>query len=154
MTRISRDEMLFEIAATVAKRSTCDRKHIGAVIARDGRVLSIGYNGSPSRAAHCCDVGCLIDPKTGGCIRTQHAEANAIAWAAREGICTKGARLYATISPCLSCAKLIINAGIVSVQYLDLYRDTAPIDYLSDANIDCWHRTDLKDAAEPYAPEY
>ena len=142
MTRITRNEMLFEIARSAAKRSTCDRRHVGAVIARDGRVLSLGYNGSPSGMPHCCDVGCLVDPQTGGCIRTQHAESNAIAFAAREGIRVEGAELYTTLSPCLSCAKLIINAGISIVLYAEPYRDTTPVDYLRQANVDCWYVAD------------
>lgn len=135
--RISRDAMLFSIARTVARRSTCERKSVGAVIAREGRVLSIGYNGAPAGMDHCTEVGCWIDSNGGGCIRTQHAEANAIAWAAREGIALHGASLYLTLAPCLPCAKLIINAGIQRVEYLELYRDTTALEYLALAGIPC-----------------
>lgn len=136
MTRITRSEMLMEMARSAAKRSTCTRKHIGAVIARDGRPLSIGYNGAPSGLRHCLEDGCLLGPD-GGCTRTQHAEANAIAWAARHGIALEDADLYTTISPCLPCAKIIINAGIFRIYYDELYRDVAPLQYLRLAGVQC-----------------
>lgn len=132
--RITRHEMLAEIASIVAKRSTCPRKSVGAIIAREGRVLSMGYNGAPSGLPHCLSDGCIEGPD-GGCIRTQHAEANAIAFAARVGIKVEGADLWTTVSPCLSCAKVIINAGIKSVYYLNPYRDTSGIDLLNQAGI-------------------
>lgn len=134
--RISRDQMLMEMAITASKRSTCSRKHVGAIIARDGRVISIGYAGAPSGMPHCMDHGCL-QGADGGCIRTQHAEANAIAFAARKGIATERATLYTTVSPCLVCAKLIINAGIEQVWYLERYRKTEGINLLSEAEIWC-----------------
>jgi dCMP deaminase len=132
--RISRDDMFFELARSVAKRSTCRRKQIGAVIVPKRGIALIGYNGAPSGLAHCLDVGCLIGPD-GGCIRTQHAEANAIAWAAREGVALDRATMYTTISPCLACAKMIINAGIKWVFYLEQYRDEHPLQYLQDAGV-------------------
>lgn len=135
--RISRDEMLFMIAQTVAKRSTCLRRSIGALLVVDGRILSIGYNGAPPGQPHCLEEGCLIDPDTGGCNRTQHAEANTIAWAARHGIRTAGSVLYTTVSPCLTCAKMIITSGITKVLYFEEYRDTAPMEYLRDAGVEC-----------------
>lgn len=136
MSRITRAELFRELVLSIAKRSTCTRKSVGAVIVKDGRVLSMGYNGSPSGMPHCIDEGCLLGPE-GGCIRTQHAEANAIAWAAREGISLMGATLWVTDSPCLSCAKLIVNAGIVEVVYLQRYRDESGIRLLNDARIVC-----------------
>lgn len=139
MSRISRGDMLFEIARSVSKRSTCLRKQIGAVVARNGRVLTLGYNGAPSGTPHCTDVGCLIDPQTGACIRTVHAEASAISWAAREGIALKDACMYTTISPCMPCAQLIINSGILKVFYLEKYRDERPLKYLGDASIEVIH---------------
>lgn len=132
--RISREEMFAEIVQSVAKRSTCSRRRVGALIVRDGRILSTGYNGAPSGLPHCLDAGCIIGPD-GGCIRTQHAEANAIAYAARAGISTDGAQLYTTISPCLACAKVIINAGIMEVTSLIAYRDHSGIDLLQDAGV-------------------
>jgi dCMP deaminase len=110
-----------EMAISASKRSTCTRKNVGAIIARDGRPISVGYAGAPEGLPHCLDQGCIPGPD-GGCIRTTHAEANAISFAARKGIATQGATLYCTVSPCPNCAKLIINAGITSVQYLEKYR--------------------------------
>lgn len=118
--RPSRDAMLMEICDTVSRRSTCLRRQVGAVISRDGRVLSLGYAGAPSGLPHCSpELGCHPDQP---CTRTIHAEQNAIAWAAREGIATRGGELHCTTEPCLDCAKLIINAGIVRVLYRDAYR--------------------------------
>lgn len=132
--RISRDQMLMEMAITASKRSTCNRKHVGAIIAVEGRPVSVGYAGAPSGMPHCLDIGCLPGPD-GGCIRTQHAEANAIAWAARKGIPTERAELYTTVSPCLACAKLIINAGVRHVWYLEQYRKTDGLELLTRAEI-------------------
>ena len=120
-TRITRDSMLAQIVGVVAQRSTCLRARVGSLIAREGRILSIGYAGSPSGSPHCQDAGCLIGPE-GGCIRTIHAEANAIAFAAKSGISLDGAELWCSYAPCLSCAKLLINSGIRHVHYLTDYR--------------------------------
>lgn len=117
--RPSRDQMLMEICEVVSKRTTCERRQVGAVIARNGRVLSLGYAGAPSGLPHCSPAVC--DAST-PCRRTIHAEQNAIAWAAREGIATDGATLYCTTEPCLECAKVIINAGIRRVVFRDPYR--------------------------------
>jgi len=135
--RITVDEMLMRMAETCALRGTCTRKSVGAVIARETRVISTGYVGAPAGMPHCLDVGCLIDPHTGGCIRTLHAEANAIAFAARKGIATEGSTLYTTLSPCLACAKLIVPAGIACVKYSSEYRDKSGVEYLELANIRC-----------------
>lgn len=109
--RISRDEMFIQIARIVARRGTCNRAQVGAVIVKDSRIISIGYNGSLPGEAHCTDVGCKI--VDGHCIRTIHAEANAICWAARNGVSVKDATMYVsgwTICPvCNGFAQL---AGI------------------------------------------
>jgi dCMP deaminase len=136
MNRISRDQMLMEMAIIASKRSTCTRKHVGAIIAIDGRPVSVGYAGAPAGLPHCMDHGCLTGPD-GGCIRTQHAEANAIAFAARKGIATERAVLYTTVSPCLACSKLIINAGIEEVWFLELYRKQEGLELLSQLGIAC-----------------
>lgn len=136
INRISRDQMLMEMAITASKRSTCNRKHVGAIIAIEGRPISVGYAGAPSGLPHCLEHGCLTGPD-GGCIRTQHAEANAIAFAARKGISTEKATLYTTVSPCLACAKLILNAGIGEVWYLEKYRKTDGIDLLAQRDVLC-----------------
>jgi len=121
MSRITRIELFSQMALTIAQRSTCPRKNVGALLVKEGRILSMGYNGSPHGTPHCIDEGCIISPE-GGCIRTQHAEANAVAWAAREGIATRGTDLWTTLSPCPSCAKLLINAGVIRVFCLEPYR--------------------------------
>jgi dCMP deaminase len=125
MERVSRDELCMQIAHLVAQRGTCSRAQVGAVIARDGRVLATGYNGPPSGFPHCTDPdGCTgADRKSNeGCLRAVHAEANAIAYSARHGIATEGASLYCSHLPCRKCAELIINAGIVLVYYSVDYR--------------------------------
>ena len=132
--RISRHGLFMSIASLVSLRSTCQSAQVGAVIVRESRIISIGYNGSPSGQPHCLDEGCLKDEK-GHCIRTVHAEANAIAWAAREGIATKGATMYVTLSPCRKCAELIINAGIRQVIYSNQYHDPSGIELLKSAKV-------------------
>jgi dCMP deaminase len=135
--RISRQAMLTEMAVSASKRSTCLRKQVGTVISREGRPLSIGYNGSPAGQPHCTKVGCLIDPVTGACIRTIHSEVNAITYAARYGIELAGALMYTTVSPCKPCADAIIGAGLYGVWYKEEYRVKEPIQYLRQAGIVC-----------------
>jgi len=134
--RISREIIFSAMARLISYRGTCNRGgRAGAIIAKDGRVVSIGYVGSPPGQDHCLTAGCIRSEETGGCVRTQHAEANSIAWAAREGISLKNATMYCTLSPCLSCAKLIVMAGIREVYYLDRYRIADGIDYLQDSGV-------------------
>jgi len=132
LTRFSRDELLGNIAKLVARRSTCLRSSVGAVLAREGRIVSMGYNGAPAGMEHCEPETCGPD---GGCTRTVHAEANAIAFAAKTGIETDGSTLYTTHSPCNDCAKLLINAGIKRVIYWEKYRDPAPVNLLMAAGV-------------------
>lgn len=109
------------IAREVATRSTCDRKHVGAVIVRDKCILATGYNGSIRGLGHCDDDGhMMVD---GHCVRTVHAEANAIVQAARNGVRIDGASIYVTASPCWNCFKLIANAGLMRVCFGEFYRD-------------------------------
>lgn len=111
--RISRDEMLLQITQIIGQRGTCPRARVGCLIARNGRILSIGYNGSSPGEEHCDDAGCLME--NGHCIRTTHAEANAIAFAARHGIAVEDALLYVTgwdVGSCPTCKKLAKAAGI------------------------------------------
>ena len=110
-----------EIARVVASRSTCDRKHVGALLVRDRMILSTGYNGSIRGMPHCDDVGHLMEG--GHCVATIHAEANSILQAARNGVRIDGADLYTTASPCWPCFKLVANAGIQRVVYAEFYRD-------------------------------
>jgi dCMP deaminase len=115
------DDYFMSIAAQVATRSTCDRKHVGAVIVRDKMIQATGYNGSLRGIEHCDDVGHLMED--GHCVRTVHAEANAIVQAARNGVRTEGASIYVTASPCFACFKLIANAGIGRIVFGEFYRD-------------------------------
>lgn len=121
------DEYFLDIAKTVATRSTCLRvpDGVGAVLARDHQILATGYAGSIRGADHCTDVGCLMDPKTGGCVRTVHAEVNAILQAAQHGVNIKRATLYTTMSPCWNCFKAAVNGGISGIIYAVEYRDVA-----------------------------
>lgn len=110
------------IAREVATRATCDRKHVGAVIVREKSILATGYNGSIRGLPHCDEVGHLMED--GHCVRTVHAEANAIVQAARNGSRIDGATIYVTASPCWGCFRLIANAGIARIVFGELYRDT------------------------------
>ena len=119
--RISRDEFLMRVARLCSMRSTC-KKQNGAVLAKDGRIIAMGYNGSPPGQPHCIDVGCLLDI-THRCVRTIHAEVNVILMAARYGISTEGSTLYCTTVPCPNCSKLLTNSGIKKVVYKKLYHN-------------------------------
>ena len=121
--RPSWDTYFMEIAAVVATRSNCARRHVAAVIVKDHHILSTGYNGTPHGVANCFDGGC---PRCSGKVKSGthleeclcvHAEQNAICQAALHGTAVKDSTIYVTISPCLTCAKLILNAGIKEVVY-------------------------------------
>ena len=121
------------IAREVATRSTCDRKHVGAVIVREKTILSTGYNGSIKGLPHCEDAGCeMVD---GHCVRTSHAEANAIVQAAKNGVRINKSEIYVTASPCYDCFKLIANAGINTIYYEEFYRDQRIIDRSKEVGI-------------------
>lgn len=122
------------IARQVATRSTCDRKHVGAVIVRARTILSTGYNGSIRGLAHCDEVGHLMED--GHCVRTVHAEANAIAQAARNGVAIDGAEIYITASPCWGCFRLLANSGIQRIYYGEFYRDVKIHDFAEEAGIE------------------
>lgn len=137
MTRVSWDRYFMNLAVQTATRSTCPRKHVGAVIVRDKTILSTGYNGSIRGAPHCDDVGCLMEG--GHCVRTVHAEANALIQAARHGIRLEGAEIYVTASPCFGCFKLIANAGIRKVAYGEFYRDEKVLSFAVELGIEMVH---------------
>ncbi len=118
--RPSWDEYFIKIAIAVAERSTCNRAHVGAVLVKDKRILTTGFNGSPSGLPHCDEVGHLLIEDH--CVRTIHAETNAIIQAALHGVSTKDATCYVTHFPCINCAKTLINAGVTRVVYLNNYR--------------------------------
>lgn len=121
-----------DIAWHFAEQSTCNRAHVGAVIVQDNRIVSCGYNGSPPGQDHCLDVGC--EPED-GCLRTIHAELNAIVWAARHGTALKGATMYSTHAPCLTCAQAIAASGITTFMYETPYRLQRE-DILKDSGIE------------------
>ena len=131
--RISWENYFMNIATEVATRSTCDRKHVGAVIVREKTILSTGYNGSIRGLPHCDEAGHeMVD---GHCVRTTHAEANAIVQAAKNGVEINLSEIYVTASPCYSCFKLIANAGIKTIYYKELYRDERINDRAKEAGI-------------------
>ncbi|MCA9630521.1 MAG: dCMP deaminase family protein [Myxococcales bacterium] len=119
--RVGWDQYFMEIARQVATRSTCSRKHVGAVIVRDKMLLATGYNGSIRGLDHCDDAGHMMED--GHCVRTVHAEANAIVQAARNGVGIDDAHIYVTASPCFGCFKLIANSGIRRICFGEFYRD-------------------------------
>jgi len=124
-----------KIAYAVAERSTCDRAYVGCVLVLDKRILTTGFNGSPKGQPHCDEVGHLM--VEGHCVRTIHAETNAIIQAALHGVSTKGSSCYVTHMPCINCTKALINAGIVRLVYNVSYRkDENAIAFLETANIE------------------
>ncbi len=158
MTRPTVEEWALEILRATQARATCDRGRCAALVLKDGRILAGGYVGSPRGMPHCDEVGHefqetwvfakdppgnhqeFIEQESGGylvkkksCIRTIHAEQNAIAWAAREGIALMGGTMYSTLFPCQSCAKLIMQAGIEHVIAEYDYHSSGPSKALFDA---------------------
>jgi dCMP deaminase len=121
MARAPWDQYFMDIAQVVASRSTCDRKHVGAVIVRDRTLLSTGYNGSLRGVEHCDEIGHMMED--GHCVATIHAEQNAILQAAKNGVAIDGGVVYVTASPCWSCFKCIANAGLVRIVFGEFYRD-------------------------------
>ncbi|MEM8895205.1 MAG: dCMP deaminase family protein [Bacteroidota bacterium] len=131
------DDIFMELAVSLAKRSHCIKRHVGAVLTKDTRIISIGYNGPPA-GTHNCDeeypeVGCPRDSK-GGCSLAIHAEQNAILYAVKNNASVEGATLYVTLSPCLACARIIYAMGITHVIYLSSYAEYKGI--ASDEGVD------------------
>ena len=131
--RVSWETYFMNIAREVATRSTCDRKHVGAVIVRDKTILSTGYNGSIKGLPHCDEAG--HEMVEGHCVRTTHAEANAIVQAAKNGVKIDSAEIYVTASPCYNCFKLIANSGIKIIYYHEFYRDDRILDRAKEVGI-------------------
>jgi dCMP deaminase len=150
MQRVSWDRYFMNLALQAATRSTCPRKSVGAVIVRDKAILSTGYNGSVRGAPHCTEAGCLME--NDHCVRTVHAEANALVQAARHGTRLEGAEIYVTASPCFNCFKLIANAGIQTVYYGNLYRDDQVLEFAREAGIRMVHLGLEEDQAVPNTP--
>jgi dCMP deaminase len=148
-----RTQVFLTVARTIAMLGTCDRSKVGAIIVRDGRCISWGYNGAPPGLPHCSEnyhgwtgnLGIHLAAEQGispqewidenGCINATHAEANALAYAARQGISTDGATLYVTLSPCETCSRLLIAAGIVEVKFDKQYRKDHGILLLKAAGV-------------------
>ena len=149
------DEYFMEVARSVAKRSTCDRGRLGCVIARDNQILATGYAGSPAGLPHCDDVGHLMRKVIHSdgtisqhCVRTVHGEQNAICQAAKRGISIDGATMYLKMTPCRTCAMLIINCGIKRVVCEKHYHDEADsMEMFALANIKVEH---LEDEVQTY----
>ncbi|MDD2665373.1 MAG: cytidine/deoxycytidylate deaminase family protein [Methanocellales archaeon] len=140
--RPSIDDYFLEIASVVAKRSTCLRNQVGAVIVKDKRILATGYNGAPRGLEHCLDIGCIRkqnDIPSGErheLCRGVHAEQNAIIQAAIHGVSIEGSTLYSTHQPCILCAKILINAKIGRVLFINSYPDDAALKFLRQANVE------------------
>jgi dCMP deaminase len=120
------------VAMMVGTLGTCPRAAVGALVTKEGRCVSWGYNGAPPGLPHCEHE--LDEP----CTRATHAEANALAFAARQGISTEGGTLYVSVSPCAQCARLLIAAGIRRVVYHEPYRDSEGLEILDQAGVRCF----------------
>jgi len=141
MNRPTWEEYFMEITRLVAKRATCLRRQVGAVLVMDKRLLATGYNGAPSGLAHCLEVGCLREEKQipsgerHELCRGLHAEQNVIIQAAFHGIRIQGSTLYCTNLPCAICTKMLINAGIKEIIFEGGYGDTLSREMLLEAGI-------------------
>lgn len=132
MQRIGRLELFMQVAHLFARRATCLRGQVGALLIRDKRIIASSYNGPPEGLPHCVDHNCDLSQP---CTHAIHAEANIIAFCAKEGIRTGGAILILTTSPCVKCSELIIQAGIKTVVYDSEYRDDRGFAMLETAGI-------------------
>ena len=141
MPRPSWDDYFINIAEQVAGRSTCLRRRTGAILVKDRRILATGYNGTPAGLRHCEEVGCLREQRkiaSGShheLCRGIHAEQNAVIQAAKHGITIEGATAYTTHQPCVLCAKILINAGVVDIAFRDPYPDPLAEEMLAEAGI-------------------
>lgn len=139
--RPSWDEYFMEIVELIKSRSTCLRRQVGALIAKDKRILATGYNGAPIGCSHCEEVGCLREKykipsgQRHELCRAIHAEQNAIVQAAYSGVSVKGATMYVTNQPCVLCAKMIINAGIEKIVFNGDYPDELAMELLKEASV-------------------
>ena len=127
------DEYFMEIARTVATRATCPRASVGAVITRDKRILTTGYNGAPRGVPHCNEAGCIM--VDGHCLRATHAEANAIVQGALHGVSLAGGTVYCTHQPCAGCSKLLISAGIERIVFELAYPDEVATLLIGEAGV-------------------
>jgi len=141
MSRPSFHDIFMNLALDLSKRSHCVKAHVGAVLTKDTRIISIGYNGPPKNTHNCDeewpDTGCARDSK-GSCSLALHAEENAILFAVKNGANLEGATLYTTLSPCIACARLIFSAGIKRVYFKNSYAEYKGIG--SDEGVDFLNR--------------
>ncbi|GIN55846.1 ComE operon protein 2 [Lederbergia ruris] len=134
MKRISWNQYFMAQSQLLSSRSTCTRLAVGATIVRDKRMIAGGYNGSIAGGTHCADEGCYIVDNH--CVRTIHAEMNAILQCAKFGVATEGAEIYVTHFPCLQCCKALIQAGIKAVYYAEDYKNHPyALELLEQANV-------------------
>jgi dCMP deaminase len=142
MERPTWEEYFMEIARLVARRSTCLRRQVGAVMVKGKNIVATGYNGTPSGITHCSEVGCLrqkLGVPSGErheLCRGLHAEQNAIIQAAKHGTNIAGSTLYCTNSPCIICTKMIINSGVERIVYFEGYPDTLSMEMLAESGIE------------------
>lgn len=136
------DEYFMDIANLIKTRSTCLRRQIGALVVKDKKILSTGYNGAPKGCRHCAETGCLRE-KLGipsgqrhELCRAIHAEQNAIIQAAQSGVSLEGSTMYVTNQPCMLCAKMIINAGIIKIVFKGDYPDEMAMNMLKEACVE------------------
>ena len=132
--RVSWEVYFMNIAKEVGTRSTCNRKHVGAVIVRGKTILATGYNGSIRGLAHCDQAGHEMDNTH--CVRTIHAEANAIVQSARHGVRIEDSEIYITASPCYDCFKMIANVGIRKIYFGEFYRDERIMEHAKELDIE------------------
>jgi len=142
MTRPDKDEYFMNMVDLVSTRTTCMRRQVGAVLVKEGHVISTGYNGAPRGLKHCEEVGCIrqqMNVPSGErqeLCRAVHAEQNAIVQAAYHGTPTNGSTMYCNYHPCVQCTKMIINAGIVEVVYKDeAYKDDLSREMLKESGV-------------------
>jgi dCMP deaminase len=148
--RPSWDEYFLKLAMLASERSTCPRMHCGCVLVKDRFVLATGYNGSLPGAAHCDEAGCLIVENH--CIRTNHAEINALCQATRHGVTLGGATAYITNMPCTACAKALIAAGVRRVVVFTEYHDTLAETFFAESGVELC-RLPMPEAVVHYYPE-
>lgn len=144
MNRVSWQQYFMAQARVVSLRSTCTRLEVGAIIVRNNRIIASGYNGSIDDSAHCIDEGCHV--VNNHCVRTVHAEMNALLQCAKFGVATEETEMYVTHFPCLVCAKHIIQAGIKKIYYeTDYKNDPLAVNLFQEANIEVQqvHLTDV-----------
>lgn len=140
--RPSWDEYFLDLADLVASRSTCLRRHVGAVLVRKERIIATGYNGAPRGSGHCLDIGCLREQMgipSGHryeLCRGVHAEQNAIINAAYYGISTQDTVLYCTNQPCIICARMLINAGVIRVVHRGNFDDDLALQFMQEAGLE------------------